>query len=235
MSEKYVLFLNYFFINNFKKIFFCLLFFFILFISYGLYYGLFVVDQDFQQKDAFRIMYVHVPSAYMSIFIYIFMGFMSILYFFSNLSIADHINIESSKVGVLFTLLAIFTGSIWGKPMWGVWWIWDARLTSELVLLFLYFGYIALRISINNKDVASKSCAILNLFGLINIPIIHYSVEWWYTLHQKATLSKFSKPSMDLEMLIPLLAMIIGFFLYYILILFISLSNKFLKKNHYLE
>lgn len=201
-------------------------------ISYGIIFGLFIVEPDIQQKDAFRIIYVHVPSAYMSIFIYVVMGIMSFLYYVWDIKIADTIAKSSVFVGAIFTIIALLTGSIWGKPMWGTWWVWDARLTSELILLFLYFGYFGLRKSINNYYVSSKSCAILNMIGLINIPIIHYSVEWWYTLHQKATLSKFARPSIDSGMLYPLLSLILGFFIYYLLILFLSLKNEFLMSKY---
>jgi len=204
-----------------------------IFIIYGVISSLFFVKMDIQQKDAFRIIYVHVPSAYMSIFIYVIMGVMSILYLTFKDEIFNIIAYSSVEIGAVFTFIALCTGSIWGKPMWGTWWIWDARLTSELILLFLYLGYLGLRKAIMNDFIASKSCAILNLLGLINIPIIHYSVEWWYTLHQKATLS--SRPTIEIEMLYPLLAMILGFFLFYVLIVIISVKNEILIKKNIID
>ena len=189
-------------LKNIDKYVFILIFPCIFFILYGLVYGLFIVEADIQQKEAFRIIYVHVPSAYMSILIYAIMGFMSFLYYFWNIEIADIVARSSVFIGTIFTIIALFTGSVWGKPMWGTWWVWDARLTSELILLFLYFGYFGLRKSITNYYISSKSTALLNLVGLFNIPIIHYSVEWWYTLHQKATISKFSTSSIELNQII---------------------------------
>ena len=197
----------------------------------GVITGLFFVSMDIKQKDAFRIIYVHVPSAYISLFIYVVMGIMSLFYLIFKIKIFDLIAISSVKIGALFTFIALFTGSVWGKQMWGVWWIWDARLTSELILLFLYLGYLGLRKAIINDFIASRSCAILNLLGLVNIPIIHFSVEWWYTLHQKATITKFSKSSIEFEMLYPLLIMILGFFLFYVLIVLISVKNEVLERK----
>ncbi|HFL8824341.1 MAG TPA: heme ABC transporter permease [Candidatus Azoamicus sp. OHIO1] len=220
-----------FFLKFADRIVVVLIFPCLIFIFYGTVYGLFFVPSDFQQKDAFRIIYVHVPSAYMSILIYVFIGMMSIIYILSNMELFDFIAYSSAKIGSIFTLIALITGSIWGKPMWGTWWIWDARLTSELILLFLYFGYLGLRNALANRHIASNSCAVLSLIGLINVPIIHYSVEWWYTLHQRSTLSRLGKPSIDLEMLYPLISMCVGFFLFYFLILIMSVKNEILLKK----
>jgi len=131
------------------------------------------------------------------------------------MKLAEVIAISSAPIGASFTFLALATGSIWGKPMWGTWWVWDARLTSELILLFLYLGVIALYNAVEDKRTAIRATSILAIVGVVNIPIIHYSVEWWNTLHQGATVTKFDKPSIDTRMLIPLLVMWLGFMTYY--------------------
>jgi len=135
---------------------------------------------------------------------------------------------SSAPIGAAFTFLALVTGSIWGKPMWGAWWVWDARLTAELILLFLYLGYMALESAIEDPRAAARACAILAIVGVINIPIIHYSVEWWNTLHQGATVTKFDKPSIHISMLIPLLLMALGFKLYYATVVLVRARNKVL-------
>ncbi|MBW9257602.1 MAG: heme ABC transporter permease [Candidatus Thiodiazotropha sp. (ex. Lucinisca nassula)] len=181
----------------------------------GLYYGLFVAPPDYQQGESYRIMYIHVPSAWMSMFIYVVMAVSGLISLVWRIKMTEIVVISSATVGASFTFLALATGSLWGKPMWGTWWVWDARLTSELILLFLYLGIIALHSAIEDKRVAARAVSILALVGVVNIPIIHYSVEWWNTLHQPASVTKFDKPSMDISMLIPLLTMAISFKLYY--------------------
>jgi len=181
----------------------------------GLYYGLVVAPPDYQQGDSYRIMFIHVPSAWMSLFIYIVMAGAGAIALIWHIKLAEIISISSASVGASFTFLALVTGSIWGKPMWGTWWVWDARLTSELILLFLYLGVIALYNAIDDKRTASRAIAILAIVGVVNIPIIHYSVEWWNTLHQGPTVAKLDKPSIHLSMLIPLLLMAVAFKLYY--------------------
>ena len=181
----------------------------------GLYYGLVKAPPDYQQGDSYRIMFVHVPAAWMSMFIYVVMAGAGAIGLVWHIKLAEVISISSATVGASFTFLALVTGSIWGKPMWGTWWVWDARLTSELVLLFLYLGVIALYNAIDDKRTAARAVAILALVGVVNIPIIHYSVEWWNTLHQGPTVTKLDKPSIHLSMLIPLLLMAFAFKLYY--------------------
>ena len=188
----------------------------IILLTLGLSYGLWFSPIDYQQQEAFKIIYVHVPVAFASLSIYVIIGVMSFTYLVWRIKLADIIATASAPVGASFTLLALLTGSIWGKPMWGTWWVWDARLTSELILLFLYFGYMGLRSAIIEPKKAAKACAIIGVIGLIDIPIIHFSVQWWQTLHQGPTLSKFSKPEMATEMLIPLLIMIIGFYIFFV-------------------
>ncbi|MET0051220.1 MAG: heme ABC transporter permease [Candidatus Thiodiazotropha sp.] len=188
---------------------------FLLTLLVGLYYGLIVAPPDYQQGESYRIMYIHVPAAWMSMFIYVVMAVCGLISLVWRIKMTEILIISSASVGASFTFLALATGSLWGKPMWGTWWVWDARLTSELFLLFLYLGIIALHSAIEDKRVAARAVAILALVGVVNIPIIHYSVEWWNTLHQPASITKFDKPSMDISMLIPLLTMAISFKLYY--------------------
>jgi heme exporter protein C len=180
----------------------------------GLYYS-FTAPPDYQQGESYRIMYIHVPAAWMSMFIYVVMAVSGLISLVWRIKMTEVIVISSATVGASFTFLALATGSLWGKPMWGTWWVWDARLTAELLLLFLYLGIIALHSAIEDKRVAARAVSILALVGVVNIPIIHYSVEWWNTLHQPASITKFDKPSMDISMLVPLLVMAISFKLYY--------------------
>jgi heme exporter protein C len=181
-------------------------------VAYGLYAGLFVAPADYQQGDAFRIIYVHVPSAYLSLMGYSIMAISAGIGLIWRLKLAHAVAAAAAPIGAWFTFLALATGSIWGRPMWGTWWEWgDPRLTSELVMLFLYFGYMALRGAIDDTAKADRASAVLALVGAVNVPIIHFSVEWWSSLHQGPTLVKKGGPAMDPAMLYPLLAMILGF------------------------
>jgi len=204
----------------------------LLFLSYGLYGGLVLAPADYQQGDTFRILYVHVPCAFLSLFIYVLIAFYSILYLIWRIKIFDIFSVACAPIGALFTFLALVTGSIWGKPMWGTWWIWDARLTSELILLFLYFGYIGLHNAISDPKIAAKACAILAIVGVIDIPIIHFSVVWFQTLHQGATIAKFSAPSVALEMLWPLLAMLLAFIFYFAAVSCTRARVELLARNY---
>ncbi len=198
---------------------------------YGLYGGLVAAPTDYQQGDSFRIIYIHVPAAWMSMFIYIVMAFYGAIGLIWRIKLADVMVISSAPIGAAFTLLALATGSIWGKPMWGTWWVWDARLTAELILLFLYIGIISLYNAIEDKRTASRAIAILALVGVVNIPIIHYSVEWWATLHQGPTVTKFDKPSIHIDMLIPLLVMAVSFKFYYFIALMQRAKNEVLRRE----
>lgn len=189
---------------------------FIILTALGLYGGLFLAPADYQQGDSYRIIYIHVPSAWMSLFIYVVMAVAGAIGLVWRIKLAEIVMISSASVGAGFTFIALVTGSLWGKPMWGTWWVWDARLTSELILLFLYLGVIALYGAIDDKRTASRAVAILAIVGVVNIPIIHYSVEWWNTLHQGPTVSKIDKPSIHVSMLIPLLTMAVAFKFYYL-------------------
>ena len=200
-------------------------------IGYGLYGGLITAPADYQQGDSFRIIYVHVPSAWMSLFIYISMAIAGGMGLIWHIKLAEMVAVASAPIGASFTFLALVTGSLWGKPMWGTWWVWDGRLTSELILLFLYLGVIALYGAIDDKRRAARATAILALVGVVNIPIIHYSVEWWNTLHQGATVAKMDGPSMDIDMLIPLLVLGIAFKFYYIWALLLRMRNDILLRE----
>lgn len=183
------------------------------------YGGLVLAPADYQQGDAFRIMYVHVPAAALSMSLYAFIALMSLSFYVWKLKIADVLAKVSAPLGASFTLLALVTGAIWGKPMWGAWWVWDARLTSELVLLFLFLGLMGLRQAIENPLQAGRACALLGMIGAINLPIIHYSVVWWHTLHQPPSLLAFQQPTIDESMLWPLVMSLIGFSVYSIWVL----------------
>jgi len=193
---------------------------FMLLLLAGLYGGLVLAPPDYQQGESYRIIFVHVPAAWMSLFIYMVMAFCGVVILVWRMKLAEVVLISSAAIGASFTFLALATGSLWGKPMWGTWWVWDARLTSELILLFLYLGVIGLHGAIEDKRIASRAVAILAIVGVVNIPIIHYSVEWWNSLHQGPTVTKFDKPSIHWSMLLPLLLMALAFQVYYILALF---------------
>ncbi|TAN48368.1 MAG: heme ABC transporter permease [Methylococcaceae bacterium] len=197
----------------------------------GLYLGLFVAPPDYQQGESYRIMFVHVPAAWMSMFIYVFMAVLSGIAMIWNIKLADVMAQSSAALGASFTFLALATGSLWGKPMWGAWWVWDARLTSELILLFLYLGYIALTAAIEDTRVAGRAGGILILVGVVNIPIIHYSVEWWNTLHQGATVTKLDKPSIHASMLWPLLLMALAFQCYYFTVVLMRARAEVLERE----
>ena len=194
----------------------------------GLYLGLWVAPPDYEQGDSYRIIFIHVPAAWMSMFAYMVMAISSAVFLIWRLKIADVVALASAPIGAAFTAVALLTGSIWGKPMWGTWWIWDARLTSELLLLFLYFGYLALRGAMETPQGAARAAAILAVVGVVNIPIIHFSVEWWNTLHQPATITKLDKPSMHISMLRPLLIMVLAFQMLY----FFNLMVRVLSLIH---
>lgn len=200
-------------------------------IAFATYQGLFVAPADYLQGEGFRIIYVHVPCAFLSILIYGAIAVFSAIYLIWRIKIADVMAYCIAPLGAFFTFAALVTGAIWGKPMWGTWWIWDARLTSELILLFLYMGYIGLYKAIPQKSTAAKVCAILALIGVVDIPIIHYSVYWWNTLHQGATISKFASPSIDSSMLTPLLVMIAGFCLYVVGVVSLRARTEILQRG----
>lgn len=197
----------------------------------GLTWGLVFAPADYQQGDAFRIIYVHVPSAFLSMALYAWMGFLALLLLIWRIKMAGLILSICAQLGACMAFLALVTGSIWGKPMWGTWWIWDARLTSELILLFLYGAILATGHAYQNKEQGDKVIAILTLVGLVDLPVIHYSVYWWNTLHQGATLSILSKPKIDISMLYPLLLTLTGFGLYCLLAILLKARNELLLRE----
>ena len=185
-----------------------------LFCVAGLYVGFFVAPTDAQQGEAYRIIFIHVPAAWMSMFIYLVIAFWSAVGFSMHTRLSGMMASALAPTGALFTFIALWTGSFWGKPTWGAWWVWDARLTSELILLFLYFGFIALKASIEDPRRADRAGAVLALVGVVNIPIIYYSVQWWNTLHQGASVSLTRAPSMAKAMLLGMLLMALAFWMY---------------------
>jgi heme exporter protein C len=197
----------------------------------GLMGGLYLAPPDYQQGNAFRIIYIHVPCAVLSLSLYTLMASFAFAFLVWKIKLADVMTKVIAPIGASFTALALVTGAIWGKPMWGTWWIWDARLTSELILLFIYLGIVALRNAAPNPDTGAKISAILILVGLIDIPIIHYSVYWWNTLHQGSTLSVFAKPKIDGSMLYPLLLTMAGFFLYCLWIILEKARHELLLRE----
>lgn len=202
-----------------------------LLLSTGMIWGLVFSPPDYQQGDAFRIIYVHVPSAFMSMAIYAYMGFLAVLLLVWRIKMAGIVLSVCAEVGAWMAFLALITGSIWGKPMWGTWWIWDARLTSELILLFLYGGIMATTYAFQNHEHSDQIVAILTLVGLVDLPIIHYSVYWWNTLHQGATLSLFAKPKIHADMLYPLLLTLVGLACYCFLLILLKTRNQVLLRE----
>lgn len=200
-------------------------------IALGLYGGLVWAPPDNEMGDGFRIIYVHVPSAWMSLCTYTTMAVAAAIGLIWRIKLAHAVAASTAVPGASFTFLALVTGSIWGKPMWGTWWVWDARLTSELVLLFLFFGYLALRAAFDDTDRADRASGVLAIVGIINVPIIHYSVEWWATLHQGPTVTRLAAPAIDTRMLLPLLAMALGFTFYFAALLMVRVRAEVLERE----
>ncbi len=197
----------------------------------GAGWGLGVAPADYQQGDSYRIMFIHVPAAWLSMLTYMVMAGGAFVFLVWRMKLADMLAKTCAPLGAAFTALTLVTGSLWGKPMWGTWWAWDARLTSELVLLFLYLGLIALRGAIDEPQRAGRATALLALVGVVNIPIIHFSVEWWNTLHQPASLTRMDGPAIHPAMLMPLLLMIAGFTVYFLAVLLQRLRCEILERE----
>ncbi len=195
-------------------------------IAAGLYLALFASPPDYQQGEAVRIMYVHVPAAWMALFIYVVMAAASAAGLIWRHPLADLAAQAASPVGAAFTFVALVTGSLWGKPMWGTWWVWDARLTSVLVLFFLYLGHIALSRAFDDPTRGSRAAAVLALVGFVNIPIIHFSVVWWNTLHQPSSVFRMGGPTIAPSMLAPLLVMALGFTFYFVTLLLLRVRTE---------
>ncbi len=200
-------------------------------LAYGWINGLFFAPEDYQQKDAYRIIYVHVPAAALSLSLYVGMavaGFVALVW---RMKLAESALIAIAPVGASFTALALVTGMLWGKPMWGAYWVWDARLTSELVLLFLYLGVIGLWQAFEDPRAAARACALLAVVGVINVPIVKYSVDWWNSLHQGSTILKMGKPSITAAMAYPLFASLIGSYLFAGYVVLRRLQNELLLRE----
>ncbi len=202
-------------------------------LTIGLVMGLFIAPTDYQQGESYRIMFIHVPAAWMSMLVYVVMATAGAIALAWKTRLSEMLATACAPIGASFTLIALITGAIWGKPMWGAYWVWDARLTSELVLLFLYLGFMALQASIDDPRRAARAAAILALVGVINIPIIHFSVEWWNTLHQPASISKISAPSIHPSMLWPLLINALGFHLFFATTVIIRMRTEVLIRERH--
>ncbi|WP_287028253.1 heme ABC transporter permease [Pseudomonas sp. UBA6310] len=197
----------------------------------GTVWALAFAPQDYQQGNSFRIIYIHVPAALLAQSCYIMLAVAGAVGLIWKMKLADVAVQQAAPIGAWMTFIALFTGAVWGKPTWGAWWVWDARLTSMLILLFLYFGIIALGQAISNRDSAAKACAVLAIVGVVNIPIIKYSVEWWNTLHQPATFKLTEKPAMPAEMWVPLLIMVIGFYCFFACVLLMRMRLEVLRRE----
>jgi len=209
-----------------QKVYPYTLFIMSIFISTGLWFGLFNSPPDYQQGETVRIMYVHVPAAWMAMMIYFFMTIMSIFALVWRHPLADILSKCSAPIGAGFTLVALVTGSIWGKPTWGTWWVWDARLTSVFILFLIYMGHITLVRAFEDEYKGARAGAILTLIGAFNLPIIKFSVDWWNTLHQPASVLKLGGPSIHIEMMVPLILMALGFLFFYFSILLINVQTE---------
>ncbi len=185
----------------------------------GLYVGFFVAPTDFQQGEAYRIIFIHVPAAWMSMFLYVVMAFWAGIGLAFNTRLSSMLATAIAPTGAMFTFIALWTGALWGKPMWGTWWVWDARLTSELILFFLYIGFMSLQAAIDDPRRADKAGAIIALVGVVNIPIIYFSVQWWNTLHQGASVSVNQAPAMASTMLTGMLIMVLASWMYSIAVI----------------
>lgn len=198
---------------------------------WGCVWGLLFAPEDFRQGNSYRIIYIHVPAAMIAMAGYVFMAVAGAVSLIWRIKLAEVAMKCAAPVGAALTFLALVTGAIWGKPTWGTWWVWDARITSVLVLFFLYAGVIALYEAFDNPQAAGKACAVLSLVGVVNIPIIYWSVEWWYSLHQPATIKFTSESTMHPSMLRPLLLTIAGFYTFYATALILYMRNEILQRE----
>ena len=197
----------------------------------GLYWSLVVAPADYQQGDAARIMFVHVPAAWMSMFVYAAIAIASLTGLVFKHPLADVAAKAAAPYGAAFTALALITGALWGKPMWGTYWVWDARLTSELILFFIYLGYIGLWNAIEDPSRAAKACAVLALVGAVNVPIVKFSVDWWSTLHQGESIFRASGPTMGAAFLWPLFVMALGYTVLFLWLWLIRIRTEILERR----
>jgi len=196
------------------------------FLGWGLWLALYASPPDYQQGEAVRIMYVHVPAAWMALFVYVVVAAGSISFLIWRHPLGELIAEAAAPIGACFTALALVTGSLWGQPMWGTWWVWDARLTSVLILFFLYLGYMGLRNAFDDPVKGGRAASLLAIIGTINLPIIKFSVDWWNTLHQPASVMRLGGPTIHPDMLWPLLIMAAGFKFYFLSVGIIRLRNQ---------
>jgi heme exporter protein C len=201
----------------------------------GLYIGFFVAPTDATQGDSYRIIFIHVPAAWMSMLLYLVMAFWAAIGWAFNARLASMVARAIAPTGAIFTFLALWTGAIWGKPTWGTWWVWDARLTSELILLFLYLGYMALVAAIDDPRRGDQAGALLAVVGAVNVPIIYFSVKWWNTLHQGATISMTAAPKMASTMLTAMLIMTFAFWAYAFAVVFMRTRAIVLEREAHTE
>ena len=206
-----------------------LIIFMIFIIFLGLIYALFISPQDHIQGDSVRIMYVHVPSSFIALGSFALIGIASILNLIFKIKFMPLIAKSLAPIGIIFTLISIVTGSLWGKPTWGVWWVWDARLTSMLILFCFYLAYIFTWKFVKNFEQANKISSIIGIVGLINLPVIKYSVDWWNTLHQSSSITLTSAPTIHHTMLVPLLIMLIGMIVYSLIIFLMQYKTELIK------
>ena len=197
----------------------------------ALYAGLVLAPPDYQQGDGFRIIYVHAPSAWLSVMIYGVMASAAAVGLIWRMKVAHAVAASCAGIGAWFTAVSLVTGMLWGKPMWGTYWVWDPRLTAQLILLLLYLGYMGLRSGIDDLGRADRASAVLAIVGVINIPIIRYSVEWWNSIHQAPSVMKMDRPSMPFDMLAPLLMMLLGFTLYFAAVMLVRLRAEILRRE----
>lgn len=200
-------------------------------IGYGAIAGLVFAPPDYQQGDAFRIIYVHAPSGWISMFAYSTMAVAGAIGLIWRIKLGHAVAAAVAPIGASFTVLALVTGSLWGRPMWGTYWAWDPRLTSELILLFLYVGVMSLRPAFEDSSRGDRAAALLSIVGVVNVPIIHYSVLWWNSLHQGATVAKLGQPLMPPSMLLPLLSMMLGFMCFFGAVLCMRLRGEVLNRE----
>jgi len=201
----------------------------------GLWTGFFVAPTDATQGDAYRIIFIHVPASWLSMFLYLIMAFWAGVGLALNTRLSSMMASAVAPTGAMFAFLSLWTGALWGKPMWGTWWVWDARLTSELILLFLYLGFMALQAAIDEPRRADKAGAILALVGVVNVPIIYFSVKWWNTLHQGASISMTKAPSMAKTMLLGMLLMAIACWMYSIAVSLMRARAIMLERERHTE
>ncbi|AIB10532.1 heme ABC transporter permease [Azospirillum brasilense] len=197
----------------------------------GLYVALIGSPRDYQQGDTVRIMYIHVPAAWMSLFVYVNMAIAAACGLVWKHPLADLFAKAAAPVGAGFTFICLVTGSLWGAPMWGTWWVWDARLTSVLILFFLYLGYMALVNAFDDPQRGTRAGNVLLLVGIVNVPIIKFSVDWWNTLHQPASVIRMGGPTIDGSMLVPLLVMALGFTAYFITVVLLRLRAEIVQRK----